>query len=135
MNIKCSNKKLTSPPQTIIHEFIEFCNYETQQKYLLFLLKNKYKISEIDLLYTDIIIPQICPYIHTKLSFKNKNNRNCYTIERIDITGKCTKDNIIVLSVFANIMLHNLNLDILKLYYINILKLIVPKFVCLDNGW
>jgi len=80
---------------------------------------------EWDLKVEDIVIPETCPYLETPLT-RIRGQGIVWTnasVDRIDNSRGYTKDNIMIISRFANSMKQNATLDQLKIFARNTLKL------------
>jgi hypothetical protein len=67
---------------------------------------------EHDLTLNDIVIPDFCPVLGIKLETGDrKNHYNAPSIDRIDNTKGYTKDNIMIISVKANILKKDATID------------------------
>jgi len=80
-----------------------------------------------DLKYTDFDLPEYCPILDIKLTFKSQSSGNEYnhaSLDRIDNNKGYIKGNVIVLSRLANAMKNCADYSQLRLFSKNITKLI-----------
>lgn len=86
------------------------------------------KNLEFNLIESDIIIPEFCPILKIPLFIGIKNQyENSPTIDRIDNTKGYIKENCKIISMKANTMKNNANLDELRIFYENIFDYIQNK--------
>lgn len=80
-----------------------------------------------DLKYTDIELPEYCPLLNIKLTFRLESSGNDFhhaSLDRIDNSKGYVKGNVLVISRLANAMKNQANFEQLELFANNILKLI-----------
>jgi hypothetical protein len=108
-------------------------DHELWAKLLLNVVKyrSKKRGIEFNLSYKDIVIPALCPVLGIPLRIgRGRGLDDCASIDRIDPNGGYTKDNIIVVSVRANMIKTNASPDeILKVgnFYKHLLLLRAQK--------
>lgn len=74
----------------------------------------------------DIILNEYCPILNIKLDylFKKQNNINAASLDRIDNTKGYVKGNVMIISVLANTMKNNANIEQLLLFCKNMQNII-----------
>lgn len=80
-----------------------------------------------DLTYNDFEIPKYCPILNIKLTYLTESNGNDpshSSLDRIDNSKGYVKGNVIIISRLANAMKNAANFEQLKLFSLNINKLI-----------
>ncbi len=85
---------------------------------------------EFNISVEDITIPEYCPYLNIKLSTQTEDRGlpNYFSIDRIDSSKGYIKENIQVISFFANTIKNNATIEELITFSQNILKIHNPRF-------
>ena len=125
-------------PSMVINEYIDYANVNAKQMFLYRKILSKRRSYRnikggiiINLNPEDIPIPDYCPYLNTKLSYKtdklNKLSKFSVSIDRIDNSKGYVKGNIMVISRLANTIKNEASIDELKVFSLNIIKRYKPS--------
>lgn len=98
----------------------------------------KSKGWEFDLTLDDIVIPEVCPILETKLTRGDHKRweapENTISLDRIDPTKGYVKGNVRVISTLANTMKNNATFEQLRIFAKNITKYIDGEDIVQTNA-
>jgi len=120
MKIQSRLWQLANPEKTAAIQ--RKCRSSNNERRLFNLVKNRAKNKNLDfnLEITDIVIPEVCPYLNIPFVYGDFNAS--MSVDRIDPTKGYIKGNIEVISVKANRMKNTATKDELVVFALNILN-------------